>query len=114
MKIQWEYDLVEKPFWEQLKAMGWEWTDGDPDLPETTEIDSSSEVLLKVRLAAALRKLNLRAGQPWLTFKVVAVTDRTDLEGQLRETARLSGETLRRTTTMPSGASQPPPEHSAS
>src|SRR5262249_16670774 len=28
-------------------------------------------------------------------FKVVAVTDRTDREGQLRETARLSGETLR-------------------
>src|SRR4029453_3575122 len=30
-------------------------------------------------------------------FKVVAVTDRTDLEGQLRETARLSGEALRPT-----------------
>ena len=29
------------------------------------------------------------------SFKVVVVTDRTDLEGQLRETARLSGETLR-------------------
>src|SRR5262245_400017 len=28
-------------------------------------------------------------------FKVVVVTDRTDLEGRLRETARLSGETLR-------------------
>ncbi|MFZ0792076.1 MAG: type I restriction endonuclease, partial [Chromatiaceae bacterium] len=28
-------------------------------------------------------------------YKVVVVTDRTDLEGQLRETARLSGETLR-------------------
>jgi type I restriction enzyme R subunit len=28
-------------------------------------------------------------------FKVVVVTDRTDLEGQLRDTARLSGETLR-------------------
>src|SRR5439155_14688063 len=28
-------------------------------------------------------------------FKVVVVTDRTDLEGQLRETARLSNETLR-------------------
>jgi type I restriction enzyme, R subunit len=28
-------------------------------------------------------------------FKVVAVTDRTDLEGQLRETARLSGDTIR-------------------
>ncbi|MCI0337398.1 MAG: DEAD/DEAH box helicase family protein [Acidobacteria bacterium] len=32
----------------------------------------------------------------WLKhFKVVVVTDRTDLEDQLRETARLSGETLR-------------------
>jgi type I restriction enzyme, R subunit len=30
-------------------------------------------------------------------FKIVAVTDRTDLEGQLRETARLSGEALRPT-----------------
>lgn len=30
-------------------------------------------------------------------FKVVVVTDRTDLEGQLRETARLSGEALRPT-----------------
>ena len=29
------------------------------------------------------------------SFKVVVVTDRTDLEGQLRDTARLSGETLR-------------------
>jgi type I restriction enzyme R subunit len=28
-------------------------------------------------------------------FKIVVVTDRTDLEGQLRETARLSGETVR-------------------
>jgi type I restriction enzyme R subunit len=28
-------------------------------------------------------------------FKIIAVTDRTDLERQLRETARLSGETLR-------------------
>lgn len=30
-----------------------------------------------------------------LGFKIVVVTDRTDLEGQLRETGRLSGETLR-------------------
>ncbi len=30
-------------------------------------------------------------------YKIVTVTDRTDLEGQLRETARLSGETVRPT-----------------
>ena len=39
MKIEWEYDLVEKPFCEQLKTMGWEWIEGDPDLPESTERD---------------------------------------------------------------------------
>ena len=28
-KIHWEHDLVERPFCEQLKAMGWEWIEGD-------------------------------------------------------------------------------------
>jgi hypothetical protein len=28
-KVQWEYDLVERPFCEQLKAMGWQWIEGD-------------------------------------------------------------------------------------
>jgi type I restriction enzyme, R subunit len=37
----------------------------------------------------------MRMTSPLNRFKVVAVADRTDLEGQLRETARLSGETLR-------------------
>jgi type I restriction enzyme R subunit len=65
-KIQWEYDLVERPFCEQLKAMGWQWIEGDTDVPEFTERQNFREVLLKGRLAAALRKLNLRDGQPWL------------------------------------------------
>ena len=78
-KIQWEYDLVEKPFCEQLKAMGWEWIEADPDLPESTERTSSREVLLKGRLAAALRKLNLRNGQPWLDDARIARAIR-DLE----------------------------------
>src|SRR5437016_8416467 len=65
-KIQWEYDLVEKPFCQQLKAMGWQWIEGDTDVPDFTERRSFREVLLKGRLAAALRKLNLRDGQPWL------------------------------------------------
>ena len=66
MKTQWEYDLVEKPFCLQLQAMGWQWIEGDTDVPEFTERQNFREVLLKDRLAAALRKLNLRDGQPWL------------------------------------------------
>lgn len=44
-KIQWEYDLVEKPFCEQLKAMGWQWLEGDTDVPELTERETFREVL---------------------------------------------------------------------
>ena len=65
-KIQWEYDLVERPFCQQLKTMGWEWIEGDVDVPELTERVNFRQVLLTERLAAALRKINLRDGQPWL------------------------------------------------
>ena len=65
-KIQWEYDLVERPFCEQLKTMGWEWIEGDVDVPELTERVNFRQVLLIERLAASLRKINLRDGQPWL------------------------------------------------
>jgi type I restriction enzyme R subunit len=46
--------------------MGWEWIKGDPDLPETTERTTSREVLLRARLAGALRKINLHDGRSWL------------------------------------------------
>lgn len=65
-KIQWEYNLVERPFCEQLRAMGWQWIEGDTDVPDFTERDSFREVLLKGRLTTALRNLNLRDGQSWL------------------------------------------------
>ena len=65
-KINWEYDIVEKPFCEQLQGMGWEWLPGDTDVPELTERESFQEVLLKGRLVAALRRINLRDGNPWL------------------------------------------------
>jgi type I restriction enzyme, R subunit len=78
-KIQWEYDLVEKTFCEQLQAMDWKWIEGDPDLPESTERTNSREVLIKGRLSAALRKLNLRNGQPWLDESRIAQAVR-DLE----------------------------------
>ena len=64
--IQWEYNLVERPFCEQLKLMGWQWIEGDTDVPDLTERESFREPLLKCRFAAALRKINLRDGQPWL------------------------------------------------
>jgi hypothetical protein len=66
MSNQWESDLVENPFCQQLRAMGWQWIEGDTDVPEFTERAAFSEVLLKGRLATALGKLNLRDGQPWL------------------------------------------------
>src|SRR5207244_1958711 len=77
--IQWEYELVEKPFCAQLKAMGWQWLEGDTDVPELTERGSFREVLLKERLVAALRSLNLRDGQPWLDDTRIARAIR-DLE----------------------------------
>src|SRR5438093_4289803 len=46
--------------------MGWQWLEGDTDVPDFTERGNFREVLLKERLAAALRRLNLRDGQPWL------------------------------------------------
>ncbi len=33
MTIQWEYGLVERPFCETPQRMGWEWIEGDSDLP---------------------------------------------------------------------------------
>ena len=86
MKIQWEYDLVEKPFCEQLQAMGWQWLEGDTDVPELTERANFREVLLQERLAAALRKLNLRDGQPWL--------DDTRITRAIRDLAQAAGHRL--------------------
>lgn len=78
-RIQWEYDLVERPFCQQLQAMGWQWLEGDVDVPELTERTSFCEVLLKERLAAALRRINLRDGKPWLDQVCIAKAIR-DLE----------------------------------
>ena len=52
MKTQWEYDLVERPFCEQLKAMGWQWIEGDKDVPDFTERANFREVSLTVRVPA--------------------------------------------------------------
>ena len=61
-KIQWEYDLVERPFCEQLKTMGWLWIEGDMDVPELTERESFRDVFLAGRLAAARRGEGTKRG----------------------------------------------------
>ncbi len=86
MKIQWESTLVEEAFCQQLQSMGWQWLEGDTDVPEFTERASFREVLLKGRLAAALRKLNLRDGQPWL--------DETRIARAIRDLEQAAGHRL--------------------
>ncbi|HOR59524.1 MAG TPA: type I restriction endonuclease [Candidatus Cloacimonadota bacterium] len=85
-KIQWEYNLVERPFCEQLQKMGWSWIEGDVDVAELTERENFREVLLKGRLAEALRRINLRDGQPWL--------DETRVEKVIRDLERAAGHRL--------------------
>ncbi len=85
-KVQWEYNLVERPFCEQLRKMGWSWIEGDVDVAELTERESFREVLLKGRLAEALRRVNLRDGQSWL--------DDTRVEKAIRDLERAAGHRL--------------------
>ncbi|MCL6479227.1 MAG: DEAD/DEAH box helicase family protein [Peptococcaceae bacterium] len=62
-----EYELVEKPFIEQLVKMGWDYLEGDIDVPELTERENFHQVLLLPRLREALRRINLDDdGKPWL------------------------------------------------
>lgn len=62
-----EYELVERPFIEQLVGMGWEYTPGDEHDPAKTQRQSFRDVLLMDDLRAALRRINVdEQGQPWL------------------------------------------------
>jgi len=36
MKTQWEHDLVEEPFCQQLQLKGWQWLESDAEVPEFT------------------------------------------------------------------------------
>jgi len=61
-----EYVEVEKPFLDQLALMHWEIIEGDTELPSATGRETFREVLLKDRVRDALRRINLREGEPWL------------------------------------------------
>jgi type I restriction enzyme R subunit len=64
MAVAVERDEVERPFIEQLKAMGWQHVHG-PDLKG--ESRAWHDVLLTERLAKALKRINLHSGSPWMT-----------------------------------------------
>lgn len=61
-----EYTYCELPFIEQLKGLGWHAIEGSLDDPAVTLRESFRDVLLLPDLADALRRINLRDGEPWL------------------------------------------------
>ncbi len=85
-RIEWEYNLVERPFCEQLRKMGWSWMEGDVDVADFTERESFREVLLKRRLKEALRRINLRNESPWL--------DDIQVDKAIRDLERAAGHQL--------------------
>ncbi|MCA3106719.1 MAG: type I restriction endonuclease subunit R [Rhodocyclaceae bacterium] len=65
--MNWELETVEKPFVEQLLAMGWRYVEGDLDASAATSRTSFTEVIQEATLRRQLHALNLDAnGQPWL------------------------------------------------
>lgn len=64
--MDWELETVEKPFVEQLLAMGWRHVEGDLDDPGRTGRSHFTEVIQEATLRHQLHALNLRDGQPWL------------------------------------------------
>ena len=61
-----EYTQVESPFLEQLRGLGWKIVTGSTEFASATGRDSFRDVLLKDDLRAALKRINLRDGEPWL------------------------------------------------
>ena len=61
-----EFEYVENPFLDQLASMGWKVITGSVDHPSVTGRENFREVLIRDDLAKALRRINLRAGKPWL------------------------------------------------
>lgn len=68
--MHWELDEVERPFVEQLTAMGWRYVVGDIDQPAATGRASFADVVQESTLRRQLYALNRReiacVEQPWL------------------------------------------------
>lgn len=61
-----ELEDVERPFVEQLAALGWKHVQGELDDPHVTGRNGFSEVIQTGLLREQLRAINLRSGKPWL------------------------------------------------
>ena len=62
-----ERSSVELPLIRQLQGLGWDYKEGDKDVPYLTERETFRQVLLTDRLRQAVRRINLgEDGQPWL------------------------------------------------
>src|SRR3990170_199730 len=62
-----EKTYVEIPFIAQLKSLDWQHLEGDIDVPYLTERETFRDILLKGRLAQALKAINLTDdGNTWL------------------------------------------------
>ena len=78
-----EFSKVEQPFFEQLKTMGWDYVEGDVDVPYNTVVDGESvresfrDTLLIERLKTALQKLNPWMGDQQMTQALHAITHLT-------------------------------------
>ncbi|MGB0126987.1 MAG: HsdR family type I site-specific deoxyribonuclease, partial [Rhodocyclaceae bacterium] len=95
--MNWELETVEKPFVEQLLAMGWHHVEGDLDDPAHTGRTSFTEVFQETTLRRQLHGLNLRDGQPWLDDERLtqAIGALTRLPGhRLMEASRAATELL--------------------
>ncbi|MBX3635363.1 MAG: type I restriction endonuclease subunit R [Rubrivivax sp.] len=63
----WELETVERPFVEQLTALGWRHVEGDLDDPARTDRVDFTQVVQEATLRRQLHALNLGAsGRPWL------------------------------------------------
>jgi len=94
MKTQCEYDLVERPFCEQLKAMGWQWIEGDKDVPDFTERANFSGVSLAVRVVrVSSRMLAADIRRRILARKTLPPSRRASVSASLRrDRAEAKGE----------------------
>lgn len=68
-----EYRQVEQPFIQQLQQLGWDYLEGNTDVPNLTERENFDQVLLTGRLREALVRINLdESDEPWLDETRVA------------------------------------------
>src|ERR1043165_9172306 len=95
-----EYTEVEYPMLAQLAGMGWQYVRGDLDYPGKTEREHFRETVLRPRLRAAIRKLNLDPqGKEYLDDltidRAVRELERTESQGLLDRNKELTEKLVR-------------------